>query len=215
MKPPKPPWCADPSPQRVGSAEDLIDDALIDGSRFSDLQIEAEHLDLLEVSDSHFERCSLAGSSWRKPDWSNVGLSHSDLANMTHLETSWRRVDLEQCRLTGLQLPGGVLSDVTVRGCTGSLINLRQAKIRRSSFTDCQLTQFDLGEAVLEDVRFTRCDLSAAQFSGLRASRVRFEDCTFTGASGMAQLRGTQISGGDPTALADAFAESLGIDLIW
>lgn len=209
------PLSADPSPERNGSPSDFVDDALLDGSRFSDLELGAEYLDLLEVSGCRFERCSLGGSSWRKPDWSNITLSQSDLANMAHTETAWRRVELDQCRLTGLQLPGGNLSDVTVTGCTGSLINLRQTKIRRSAFTDCQLTQFDLGEAVLEDVSFTRCDLSGAQFSGLRGSRVIFEDCTFAGASGMAQLRGARISGGDPLALAEAFAESLGIELTW
>ncbi len=215
MKPPKHPLRADPSPQRVGSAADLRDDALLDDTLFSDLHLEVEGLDLLEVSGCRFERCSLSGSRWRKPDWSNTALSHSDLANMAHTETAWRRVELDQCRLTGLQLAGGNLSDVTVTGCTGSLINLRQTKLRRSAFTDCQLTQFDLAEAVLEDVSFARCNLSGAQFSGLRATRVIFEDCTFAGASGMAQLRGARISGGDPTALAQAFAESLGIDLTW
>lgn len=206
---------ADPSPKRAGSLDEFADDALLDGARFIDLDLDEPFLELLEVSGCRFEGCSLAGSSWRKPDWSNTALSHSDLANMSHAETSWRRVELDQCRLTGLQLPGGVLSDLTVRGCTGSLINLRQSKLRRVAFTDCQLTQFDLGEAVLEDVTFTSCDLSAAQFSGLRAQRVNFVDCTFAGASGMAQLRGARISGGDPTALAEAFAESLGIELVW
>lgn len=214
MPDPRPPLGPEPDDAVPGSLIGLVcDDALI-----ADLDARGDDLggafaDLVELVGCRFTDVRLADGDWRKPDWANTVLDTCDLANLTLTEASWRRVRLSGCRVTGLQLAAGNLRDVTMDGCSGELVNLRQSKLQRVVFERCQLPGVDLGEAELVDVEFRGCDLTGVRFNGVRTTRLRFDDCILDGISGITELAGATISGGDPYVLAHTMAEALRIRL--
>jgi uncharacterized protein YjbI with pentapeptide repeats len=137
----------------------------------------------------------------------------AEWANENGFRTSWQRVGLELCRLTGAELAESTLQDVTFSECRLDLVGFRHAKLQRIVFRDCRMAECDFGGTRLEDVLFERCELSQASFAGVTIARVDFAGCDLAGLVGAESLRGARMPWDDAILAGPTFAGALGIEL--
>lgn len=133
----------------------------------------------LSITSSRVRSSSLGGA--RLESLTDSVLEHCDCANAEWSDARFRRVELRECRGTGLGLGNATLTDVV--------------------FADCKLNLACLIGATLDRVRFERCDLREADFDGAELGGVVFRECELGGArlvrtrlAGV-DLRGSRLSG--------------------
>jgi uncharacterized protein YjbI with pentapeptide repeats len=141
-------------------------------------------------------------------------LERCDLAGLEAREASWVRVVVAGSRLTGADLAGARLQDVTFRDCRMDLVSLAATRLERVSFERCDLRESDLMEARLHDVRLAGCDLSGAIVADANCSRTELRDGTYEDLRGIAGLKGCSLAWPDLMALAPALAGLAGIRVI-
>ncbi|HEX4692636.1 MAG TPA: pentapeptide repeat-containing protein [Solirubrobacteraceae bacterium] len=159
-----------------------------------DQRVGTEPLKRFSLLDCRLERCDLAGLQAR--------------------EASWVRVVVTGSRLTGADLAGGRLQDVTFRDCRMDLASFAGARMERVSFERCDLRESDLGEARLHDVRLAGCDLTSAYVADASCSRTELRDGTYEDLRGIGGLKGCSLAWPDLMALAPALAAQAGMRLI-
>ncbi|CAM5445304.1 Pentapeptide repeat-containing protein OS=Streptomyces alboniger OX=132473 GN=CP975_16000 PE=4 SV=1 [Streptomyces alboniger] len=154
------------------------------------------------LDETRLSRARFVDSVLREPR--GVG---TDLA-----EASLRDVEVVDARLGGVQLHGGVLERVVVRGGKIDYLNLRKARLRDVIFEGCVLVEPDFGLASLERVAFLDCSLRGVDFSGTRMKDV---DLRAAGelriTRGIECLAGAVISPEQLIDLAAGFAAQVGV----
>jgi uncharacterized protein YjbI with pentapeptide repeats len=138
-------------------------------------------------------------------------LENGDFSNERFLKSSFRRVELHLCRLTGIELAEATWSDVVLTDCRGDYAGFRNAKLERVAFRDCRLEESDFGGAALIDVVFERCDLRRASFAGCRNERLQLTGCNLDELVGVGALRGARMPFADVLENGPLFAQALGI----
>jgi uncharacterized protein YjbI with pentapeptide repeats len=141
-------------------------------------------------------------------------LERCDLAGLQARDASWVRVVVSGSRLTGADLAGARLQDVTFRGCRMDLASFAAARMERVAFERCDLRAPDLGEARLHDVRLSGCDLTSAYVADADCSRTELRDGTYDDLRGIAGLKGCSLAWPDLMALAPALAGLAGMRVI-
>jgi uncharacterized protein YjbI with pentapeptide repeats len=154
------------------------------------------------------------GAVLENPTLIDAELTRCDLANVRAPGTRATRVVLDDCRLTGIALNEGRLTDILVRGCRADLASFAFCGLERVTFEDCVLTDAAFLEARLYGVRFHRCRLSGADFRAARMTSVELRGCVLDGVVGIESFRGAAMEWPDLVGLAGAFAEALGIDVL-
>ena len=124
------------------------------------------------------------------------------------------RCSFARCRLTGLQVAEGSLTDVRFTDCRVDLAAFRHSSLTRVVFEGCVLRELDLAGARLQDVRFERCDLRLAEFGGVRSSRLELEGCEVDGLGGVDGLRGARITWPDAMALLGPLVAAAGLVIL-
>lgn len=138
----------------------------------------------------------------------------ADLSNRRSPKLALQRVQLRQCRLTGVELAESALVDISFDACRVDLASIRHARLERVVFRDCRLEELDLYGSRLEDVLFERCVLREAVFSACTVERVELRDCDLAGAQGAEALRGVRMTLTDVIGNATLFASALGIEIV-
>jgi uncharacterized protein YjbI with pentapeptide repeats len=156
-----------------------------------DLRLPSAELRRLRLLDCRLDRCDLAGLQAR--------------------DASWVRVVVGGTRLTGADLGGARLQDVTFRECRMDLSSFGGTRLERVSFERCDLRESDFIEARLHDVRFHGCDLSQAIVEDADCSRTELRDGTYEGLRGIGSLKGCALAWPDLMALAPALAHQAGM----
>ncbi|NUO59921.1 MAG: pentapeptide repeat-containing protein [Hamadaea sp.] len=167
----------------------------------------------MEVEQSRLTRVRLGGVRLEKATFLDCALHHCDLANLTADGCGLRRVELVECRGTGMVYIGCGLRDVTLRDCRLDLTTWRATTFTKVAFVGCDLRRADFIGADLRGVLFERCDLTAAQFSNAKLEGARFIDCDLTGLGGVASLAGATVRADDLVVLTELLADALGISV--
>jgi uncharacterized protein YjbI with pentapeptide repeats len=165
----------------------------------------------LEVEQCRLTRVGLGGVRLEKATFLDCALHHCDLANLSADGCGLRRVELVECRTTGMVYLDGVLRDVWLRDCRMDMTTWRATTFTKVAFVDCDLRRADFVGADLRGTLFKRCDLSAAQFSNAKLEGARFADCDLTALGGVASLAGATVRADDLAVLTELLAEALGI----
>jgi len=165
----------------------------------------------LEAEQCRLTRVRLGGVRLEKASLLDCALHHSDLANLTADGCGLRRVELVECRATGMVYLDGALRDVSLRDCRMDMTTWRATKFTKVVFQGCDLRRADFVGADLRGVVFERCDLSAAQFSNAKLDGARFVDCDLSGLGGVASLAGASVRADDLAVLTELLAAALGI----
>jgi uncharacterized protein YjbI with pentapeptide repeats len=165
----------------------------------------------LEVEQSRLTKVRLGGVQLSKATFLDCELRQCDLANLHADGCGLRRVDLVECRATGLIYIDGGVRDVTFRDCRLDLSTWRATKFTNAAFVGCELRGADFIGADLRGVRFENCDLNSAQMSNAKLDGARFVNCDLVGLGGVASLAGATVQADDLAALTELLAEALGI----
>jgi uncharacterized protein YjbI with pentapeptide repeats len=143
----------------------------------------------------------------------HVVLRDCGLSNVDGREGVIRRVSALRCRLVGLDLNGGDISDLNIGDSSLELASFSGARLRNVSFHGVNLTEASFQEARLEGVEFIDCELAGADFRRARVSAAAIRGATLTDVIGVESLRGTRMAFGDVVASAVALATALGIEI--
>lgn len=194
-------------------------DALDHDARISDIELSAvalvdQHAGGVTFGTVRLDRVDVSGSRLEHLRIVDGSLGGCNLANLYGRGTHMQRVNIENSRLTGIDLTEGALSDVTIRDCRIDLASLGVARLQRVTFEDCLLAQTDFLEAQLDAVRFHRCDLTRADFRGARLKRCEFRGSNLTGLEGVENLRGAAMDWPGIVEMAGVWAAALGIETL-
>jgi uncharacterized protein YjbI with pentapeptide repeats len=165
----------------------------------------------LEVEQSRLTKVRLGGVQLTKATFLDCELRQCDLANLHADGCGLRRVELIECRGTGLIYIDGGVRDVTFRDCRLDLSTWRATKFTKVAFVGCDLRGADFIGADLRGVLFDTCDLSTAQMSNAKLDGARFTRCDLLGLGGVASLAGATVQADDLAALTELLAQALGI----
>ncbi len=144
-------------------------------------------------------------------EWVDRSYTDTDLSNRVLRGGELRRCTFTRCRMTGFQVPEGMLSDVGFTDCRVDLAALRFAGLERVAFEGCLLRELDLTEARMSDVRFEACDLRLAEFGGARATRLELRGCEVEGLGGVDGLRGALVTWPDAVSLLGPLVAAAGL----
>jgi uncharacterized protein YjbI with pentapeptide repeats len=197
-------------------ADDLVDDAQLSEVHVADLDLSSRDARLVDIEACRFENTSLAGGRFDKLTVIDSVFERCDLANLELAHSSLWRVELRDCRATGLVVGGMLLRNVTLRDCLADLSVFRFATFTNVRLVDCRLQGADFVSADLTGAVFRRCDLTRAELSQVNARGALFVDCTWDGVRGVSSLTGATVVHGSPLdahAFMVATASSLGIRL--
>jgi uncharacterized protein YjbI with pentapeptide repeats len=165
----------------------------------------------LEVEQSRLTRVRMGGVQLSKTTFLDCELRQCDLANLHADGCGLRRVELVECRATGLIYIDGGVRDVTFRDSRLDLSTWRATKFTKAAFVGCDLKGADFVGADLRGVLFENCDLSGAQMSNAKLAGARFARCDLLGLGGVASLAGATVQADDLAALTELLAQALGI----
>jgi len=165
----------------------------------------------MEVEQCRLTRVGLGGVRMAKATLIDCALHHCDLANLAADGCGWRRVEVVECRATGLIFVAGGLRDVSLRDCRMDLTTWRATTFTKVAFIGCDLRRADFTGADLRGAVFEDCDLSGAQFSNAKLDGARLAGCDLTGLGGVASLAGATVRADDLAALTELLAGALGI----
>jgi len=112
------------------------------------------------------------------------------------------RVELVDCRMSGVVLSRSTLHDVRLTGCQLDEVNLRMAVSRRLWLERCAMPAADFYEAGLEGAVLSACDLSGATFAKARATGARLHGSRLEGIRGADRLRGASFGSDQVVDLA-------------
>jgi uncharacterized protein YjbI with pentapeptide repeats len=130
------------------------------------IELDRTTLSNFRMIDARVERSSAANGIWAKP--------------------SLRRVAVVGCRLTGLTVTEGDLSDVLFEECKADFLQFASSRIRNVRFENCVLAEAEFHESTIERAVFVGCDLRNANLANAKLSEV--------------DLRGSKIEGLTPDA---------------
>lgn len=210
-----------PSPPRIPADLEDIDldvDVLVEEARLEDVRLRGAvppHTVARSAAIAGARLMgSLAGAQLPALHLQDAEGVASDLANVNAPKAELHRVALNDCRLTGAQLIGGVLRDVTLTGCRFDLAVLAGATLERVVFSDCVLIETSFEQALLRDVRFDGCDLTGATLDRVRLTRVTLAGCRLAAVRYLSDLKGARMPWPDVVENAAAFAGALGIEVL-
>ncbi|MEM8758280.1 MAG: pentapeptide repeat-containing protein [Planctomycetota bacterium] len=163
-----------------------------------------------EAVETSFERCRVGAPAGIRR-LRDVSLHACDLSNSVCTDLSATRVELRDCRLTGLDVSGGTLRDVRCIDCQIRLGRAFGTKLERCWFENCDLREADFDEAALKGVIFRGCDLREARFVSSRLGQTDLRGSRVEGiAVNPDLLRGAVIA----SEQADVFAAAMGLRVL-
>lgn len=186
--------------------ETQIEQLSFDDQKLEGLIISSLVLDQVSINSCSLEQCQLA----------KLQLSDSVFKHCTVISANWSdsgivRTRFEQSRLSGFDLNGAAIQDVSFIGCKLDLANFRLSKLTRCEFVDCDLSEIDFYAAELKQVSMTNCNLTKAQFSCCKAAAVDLRGSDISGLNGLLSLKGATISSTQAMLLGPKALRELGI----
>lgn len=191
----------------IGSAESVV----IKESRLSGAEAPDAKIDDFRIDGSELERVQLAGGRFGSAIWKDARLVGCDLANLRAHRIALVRVELIDCRLTGLVTTALEWQDVLIRNGDLRYAQFPGGKFRNCEFDGCNWQETDFQNSDLGGCVFRSCHLSRADLRGARLQNTDFRGSDVEGMLvGMTDLRGAIV---DP-AQAMIFAQVLGLQIL-
>jgi uncharacterized protein YjbI with pentapeptide repeats len=158
----------------VESHDISIADRSIKGTK-----IEDRKAGTLRIEASLLEGVSLSGSSFGSIVWKDLRLIRCDLANVETHGLNLTRVELIDCRMSGLRAGIADCQDVLFSGGDQRYSQFRFSRFKSAEFDSCNFADADFQGSDLCGSIFRRCNLENAEMSkvklvnaDLRGSRV-------------------------------------------
>ncbi len=158
-------------PQHITIADRLIRGIKIEDHKAGTLRMEACLL----------EGVSFSGSSFGSIVWKDVRLIRCDLANLETHGLNLIRVELIDCRMTGVRAGIADCQDILFSGGDQRYSQFRFSRFQSAEFDSCNFAEADFQGTDLSGSIFRRCNLENAEMSKARLMN--------------ADLRGSRVEG--------------------
>ncbi len=166
----------------------------------------------LSFEETLLKQVSLHATELAHARFGDCRLQECDLANANWFQSDLVRVELLNCRLTGLRTIEARWQDVLFRDCQVSLAQFRFSTFKTARFEHCDLSDADFQGADLSGVVFVDCDLSRAEMSQAKLAGADLRGCVLDGVHvGLSELKGAIIDPSQALPLVQAF----GIVVAW
>jgi uncharacterized protein YjbI with pentapeptide repeats len=194
---------------------ELRDPDLVDGTDWAGVEVRGEiggepEVDSVDVVASRLANLRLTGWRIDRLHMVDVLVEDCELSGVNLPDAYLRRVEFRRCRMSGLSAPNLRASHVRFTDCRADGVSFRM-----SAWATCELSEVNLGDAdfnsaKLAGVHFLGCDLTGADFSKTTTSALALHGSTLEDLKGAANLRGA-IAGDQVLALALRLFASMGI----
>lgn len=153
---------------------------------FKNVTFEQFSLHKLELTDVIFEKCDL----------SNIDLSDAIM----------HRVEMNDCKMLGLNLLGSTLRNVLFHNCSADFATFRFANCKQVKFEHSSLCNADFYRSELTKVELCESNLDQAQMSGTKLAGIDLSTCRFNGLGAtLEDLQGCMISPEQAVVLSRTF----------
>lgn len=192
---------------------------LADDTEYGDFLLNGQSL----VGQS-FERVTIERSLLKLVRGSALNLTKSklvdlrfetcDLSNSEFQDSKFTRVEMIDCKITGMHATDADIGDLLMQNCTGELVHFHDSVFKRVVFQGCHLRGADFRYCNLEGAIFKDCDLQEAEFYEAKLARADFRSSNIIGIKAHpADLRGAIIDSDQAAMLGRHFATLLGMDV--
>jgi len=144
----------------------------IQDSRLFGIDISGQGFSSLRFVTCLLERVSFANCTIGSCRFRDVRLEKCDLSNAVFRRSEATRIELVDCRLTGLKATECRWRDVLVEACDARYAQFTEGSILVSEFKTSQLQEADFRNATLNDSIFVQANLTRADLSGAKLSNV-------------------------------------------
>lgn len=122
----------------------------------------------LRIEASTLERLNMAGSSFTTVTIKDARLINCDLANLTTRGLTLLRVELIDCRITGLSGGDVDAQDVLIRDGDQRYSQIRASRFRNTEFDNCNFEESDFQGTDFTGTVFRRCNLRNVEMGNAR-----------------------------------------------
>jgi uncharacterized protein YjbI with pentapeptide repeats len=191
----------------------------VDDGQYADVVVDAVILDGAEPDDVTLDRVVLRGvdlsfQRLRRVRIRDAVLHTCDLSNLALVEPSLIRVELRDCRVSGLTFEGGRFEDVTFHGCRGEVVSWIDVQGTRIVIEGCDWPDADFRATALTDTLIQRCELPRSLWTGARLASARLTETSLDSVKGAAGLAGASIDHQTLQSATLGFADALGV-AVW
>jgi len=167
----------------------------IQRARLQNLEMGRSKLEFLRLIDARFDHC--------------------DLANVVWSQSTFKRIEFVNSRMTGGSFIDSEIKDVAFQDCKIDLAQFRVCEFEDCRFLNCNLREADFYEANLEGIVFSRCDLRGVQLYGAKLKGADFRGSQLEGLQAQLEdLRGAIIDSLQLLDLARTLAEMIGVKVL-
>ncbi len=171
--------------------------ASLKGTNFTDAIMCRAQLENADLTGANFTRCNIgavhaAGANFSAADMSNAVLTKGDFTgakisqcNLTGVEI--RETNFNGADLSGVQIPGAMFINATVKGTIFQGAHIAKAVFVQSNLSDIDFSNADLSNSVwaetpLENVCFDNATMIQACFAAPDPATMPIKECSFVGA---------------------------------
>ena len=223
----RPPEVAALSKPPSHPAEPVLASSLAEGREdltLADAELEALLLDGVDLtgrkaqgwqlSESRLHSTRLVEASLARARLRDVVVLDGDWANAVATDVTFSRVRFERARLTGADLSGSRLDNVTFIDCRLDLCSFRFSQLGIVLFEGCRMEEADFYDARLSSAMFTDCNLSGVTLTGATLVESEMRGCDLSSAHSPERLRGVRMPWPDVIRSAGELAAGIGIEIV-
>jgi uncharacterized protein YjbI with pentapeptide repeats len=158
----------------------------------------------ITIRESRIAGSTLTGSRVLQASFIDCVIADTDLSGALLEDCLFERVELQHCRLSGVQAQGTRFTDVAMLDCKADGGNFRMTVWERCEMRDSNLTDSDFYGARLPGSRIHGCDLSNVELAKCDLAGSHLQRSRLEGIRGGDSLRGITIGSDQiiPAALA-------------
>jgi uncharacterized protein YjbI with pentapeptide repeats len=158
----------------MGAGSDSLAEVRIVGAR-------SVLLPTLTIEQSILEKCELRSCNAQTMRWFDVVADHCDCANADFHYTVFDRIEVHDCKMTGVSLVEAKIKDAFFSSCQCEYALFRMARVSFSEFTGCNLREADFYGANLSGTVFRNCDLHSVDFTTSTLQGTDIRGCQIEG----------------------------------
>src|SRR5262245_24630136 len=167
------------------------------------------------IQRARFQSVEMAGANLKYLRLTDTRFDHCDLANMDCSQSTLDRIELLDCRVTGVKLVDSNVKNAAFEDCKIDLAQFRVCGFKDCRFVNCNLREADFYDANLDGAVFSGCDLRGAQMFGASLKGTDFRGSQLAGLQVRVEdLQGAIIDSIQLLDLARDLARLIGLQVL-
>jgi len=185
---------------------DVFDDELYDSVQFGQCVCSSRKALHVVFERSIFERVDFTQARLKRLETSDLDFRRCDFAGVALDNFDGQRLLFQGCRLMGVKIIEGKITDVRFRECQLDLSQMRYSALKGAYFESCSLKDADFSGSDLTGATFADCDLTGASFLNAKLKdcdlrTAKLDDARF----GIDDLKGACVTPFQAVMIASVF----------